>query len=225
MKDFQAFEFDPVLCGQELDKFRNLLDTKAELSEQGELLPLFRESENFTALIGNLHPGITKVDKIAQEYDLFGDFVCDFAVGDSNRNAYCFIELENAKRNSIFKKGTRATSEWGYRFEHGFSQVIDWFYKLDDEEKSYAFEDRFGARSIDSMSMLIIGRSEFLASSEQRRLRWRERHVIVHSQQVRCLTYDELFQEFQFMLSIYPIALNAEAETGESQSETNKETS
>lgn len=213
MKNFQTFEFDPVLCRQELDKLRHLLNTKAELSEQRDLSPLFRESENLTALMGNLHPGITRADRIAQEYDLFGDFVCDFAVGDSNRNAYCFIELEDAKRNSIFTKGTRATSEWGRRFDHGFSQIADWLYKLDDEEKSYAYEDRFNARSIDSMSMLIIGRSDFLSSSEQRRLRWRERHVVVHSQQVRCLTYDELFQEFQFMLSIYPVALDAEAET------------
>jgi hypothetical protein len=211
MKSFRSITFDPIAFNRELEGFASLLKAKAELSERADLLPLFRSSPNLTAMLGNLHPGITKVDSIAYEYDLFGDFVCDFVVGDSRRHAYCFIEFEDAKRNSIFIPTSRATSDWATRFEHGFSQIVDWIYKLSDAEKSDAFEDRFGARSIDAMCILVIGRSALLTEPERRRILWRERHVVVHSQKIRCMTYDQLLEEFSFILTTYPEAAVADA--------------
>lgn len=211
MKEFRAVEFDPVAFGRELNRFESLLADNGELSEREVLLPLFRECRNLTAMLGNLHPGITRVDRIAYEYDLFGDFTCDFVVGDATRHAYCFIEFEDAKRNSVFTPSSRATSDWATRFEHGFSQIVDWLYKLADTEKSEAFADRFGARSIDAMCLLIVGRSAFITDPERRRLLWRERHVVVNSQKIRCMTYDQLFAEFSFILTIYPEAAVADA--------------
>jgi|GEM_PF-348882 hypothetical protein len=206
MKSFRSIAFDPNAFTIELARFASLLDRKSELSEKKELLPLFVNSPNLVAMLGNLHPGITRVDRIASEYDLFGDFACDFAVGDSGRNAYCFIELEDAKRNSIFTPSSRATPDWATRFEHGFSQIVDWLYKLSDTEKSDAFENRFCARSIDVMCILLVGRSAFISQPERRRILWRERHVVVHSQKIRCLTYDQLREEFSYILTTYPKA-------------------
>jgi hypothetical protein len=188
MKSFKSIAFDPASFNKELGAFAALLKAKTELSEREDLLPFFRSSPNLTAMLGDLHPGITKVDLVAYEYDLFGDFACDFAVGDSRRNAYCFVEFEDAKKNSIFMPSSRATSDWAVRFEHGFSQIVDWIYKLSDAEKSDAFEDRFGTRSIDAMYILAVGRSAFLSEPECRRILWRERHVVVHSQKIRCMT-------------------------------------
>ncbi len=211
MKSLQTIDFDPTSFTKELGEFASLLKTKAELSERDDLLPLFRRSPNLIAMLGNLHPGITSVDRIAYEYDLFGDFACDFVVGDSKRSAYCFIEFEDAKKNSIFMPSLRATSDWATRFEHGFSQIVDWLYKLSDTEKSEAFKDRFGARSIDAMCILVVGRSAFLTEPEHRRVLWRERHVVVHSQKIRCMTFDQLFEELSFILTTYPEAAVADA--------------
>lgn len=214
MKSFHDIQLDFKKIRIQLNGLKDLLKNNAELSEKNDLSPFFKHSRELVSLIGHLHPGITKTDKFAYEYDIFGDFTSDFTIGDSRRNAYCFVELEDAKKNSIFiKRSSRATPDWAMRFEHGYSQIIDWNYKLDDMEKSDSFEDRFGTRSIDSFCILVIGRSNFLSPQEKRRLRWRERHVVVRSQQIRCFTYDELLTELEEILNISSLAYAAEQET------------
>lgn len=56
--------------------------------------------------------------RIAYEFDVFGDFACDLAVGEQASGSYCFIEFEDAQQNSIFEKsGKKATREWSRRFD------------------------------------------------------------------------------------------------------------
>lgn len=211
MKTFETIRFNPHQCRQELESFRSLLSRNGQLSEKKDLLPLFIKRKHLTALLGTLHPSISNMDRIAHEYDLFGDFTCDFVVGDSERNAYCFVEFEDARKSSVFSQGTRPTSKWGSRFEKGFSQIVDWAYKLADAEKTDTFQDRFGSQTIDSMSILVIGRSHFITPSELKRLEWRRKFVMVNSQQIRCMTYDQLLKEFDYSMSIYPAVAEAEA--------------
>lgn len=213
MKPFESIIPNQDQCKEELERFRSLLSSNEELSELDKLLPLFRECKQLTALLGSFHPGITKTDKIAHEYDL-DDFYCDFVIGDSRRGAYCFIEFEDAKKDSVFLPGQRFVSEWSPRFEHGFSQIVDWAYKLNDIEKSVdTFEAKFGFRIIDPMSILVIGRTRFLSPSEINRLNWRWKHVIVNSQQVRCMTYDQLLEEMDYAITTYQAAAEVEAKT------------
>jgi hypothetical protein len=210
MKSLEKITLNIKSSMAELEAFRNLLNSSATLSEQSELLPFFKQHKHLCALMGQLHPAVVIPDLIANEYDLFGDFVCDFVIGDSKNSAFCFVEFEDAKENSIFTKGTRATPDWAYRFEHGFSQLVDWMYKLYDMEKSDEFENRFNARSIDVMGALIIGRSHALNQADKRRLKWREKFVLVNSQRIRCLTYDELFEEMEFRLNAYQAAIKTD---------------
>jgi hypothetical protein len=149
MKSFQPHAFNFGQCKKEIGELEELLSRNIELSEKDDLSPFFKSRENLVALIGHLHPGITKTDRYAHEYDIFGDFSSDFTVGDSRREAYCFIELEDAKKNSIFTNTGRAVSDWAKRFEHGYSQIIDWSYKIDDTKNSRTFMDRFGSMEID----------------------------------------------------------------------------
>jgi len=44
----------------------------------------------------------------------------------------------------LVAKGAKATLEWSERFEHGFSQVPDWFWKLNDRTPTSEFAHRFG---------------------------------------------------------------------------------
>lgn len=212
MKTFETICFNARQCRQELERFKSLLLSKNNLSEKKDLLPLFKGCKNLTALLGTFHPSITNMNVIANEYDLFGDFKCDFVVGDSERAAYCFIEFEDATKRSVFSQGQRPTSEWGRRFEGGFSQIVDWAYKLADMEKTDEFEARFGSRTIDPMSIIVIGRSRFITPSELKRLEWRRKFVTVHSQQVRCMTYDRLLEEMEYFMDVYPALAKAEAD-------------
>lgn len=213
MKNFAPHTFDYDQCKKEVSELEVLLQSKVELSEKNDLSPFFKSRRNLVSLIGHLHPGITKTDKYAHEYDVFGDFASDFTVGDTRREAFCFIELEDARKNSVFKNTGRATSDWSERFEHGYSQIIDWSYKIDDTKNSKSFLDRFGTMEIDLLSILIVGRCQFLEPSEKRRLRWRERNVTVGAMRVLCLTYDELLIELKECLGLPALAIEAEEQT------------
>jgi hypothetical protein len=207
MKSFTPFVWDAVQCRQEIEDLRVLLATNSILTERKQVLPLFRKNLHLAAFVGSYHPDIRLYDRIAFEYDLFGDFSCDLAVGDSVKRAYNFVEFEQADAQSLFRRqGRKSTREWSPRFDHGYSQIIDWFGKLRDTEKSDVFEARFGARSIDFMGTLVIGRDQFLEPGERQRLDYRRQHVVVDSRKIQCVTYDGLLADLTFRLEQFDLA-------------------
>jgi hypothetical protein len=113
-----------------------------------------------------------RCDLLAYQYQLFGDFSCDLVVGDSQSKSYGFIEWEDGTAGCLFRQqGRKATPEWATRFEHGLSQVIDWFWKLDEMAHTEEFEERFGNRRASYFGLLVIGRDSHLAHPrEQRRV-------------------------------------------------------
>jgi hypothetical protein len=129
MKSLVPVAFDLRQCRAELDEFRVLLDSGTALTERDHLAPLFRRCPNLTAFIGTRIPGIGPANRLAYEFEVFGDFASDIVLGNSERQAFCAIELEDARPDSVFQRvGAKATTEWGRRFEHGFSQLVDWFF-------------------------------------------------------------------------------------------------
>lgn len=131
MKRFDPHDLSFDKCSKELHSFCALLSSKIELTEVGDILPFFRLNRHLASLIGHCVPNISNPDLLAFEYDLFGDFTCDLAIGDSTSKTFLLVEFEDAMAESIFnlRKG-KATPEWSPRLEHGFSQVIDWLWKI-----------------------------------------------------------------------------------------------
>jgi Domain of unknown function (DUF4263) len=201
MKSFSSLAWNAKRCRKELEKLRALLVKRRSLNEREHILPLFRGCRHLSAFLGSYHSDIDRFDRIAFEYELFGDFSCDLVVGDSVRKGYNFIEFEDAGPNSMFKTaGKKSTREWSARFDHGFSQIIDWFGKLHDMEKTDEFEKRFGARSIDFIGTLVVGRDHSFQAGERRRLEWRRQCVVVDSRKIVCVTYDELLDRLSHRL-------------------------
>ncbi len=201
MKMFENFSIDSAKCRKEVAALRSLLDRRLNLEESLHIRPFFRRRRHLSAYIASYNPDISSFNQIAFEYPLFGDFTCDLVVGDSGRHAYCFVEFEDAGPDSLFvKRGKKATREWSSRFDHGYSQIIDWFYKLEDMKKSNDFVARFGARTISYKGVLVIGRDRYLLPGEQDRLDWRRSNVIVASQNVQCVTFDRLAEDMQARL-------------------------
>jgi hypothetical protein len=167
-------------------------------------LPFFKKRLHLSAFLGSYHPSISHFDLVAHEYDLFGDFTCDLALGDSRRLAYVFVELEDAAPGSVFvhKRG-KNSPEWAPRFERGFSQMVDWFYKLADMEKTDEFAGRFGARTVEYSGLLVVGKDDSFGEKEARRLRWRQEKVIIDSCKLFCVTYDRLFFHLEQRLRAY----------------------
>lgn len=194
MKNFIDHKFNFLDYERELNEFKNLLDSKKELDEESDILPFFKARKNLSTQIATLITPMVVNEKIAFEFDLFGDFASDIAVGDLNSNTYCFIEFEDAKANSIFvKKGKKYKLEFSPRLEHGISQIVDWFYKLDGLQNTDDFEERFGKNKIKYEGILVIGRDRFLDTSLKKRFDWRTSNTVINSKHINCYTFDELY--------------------------------
>jgi hypothetical protein len=204
MKSLEKFTLNLPKCRRELADFRELLDRQGGLSERDEVLPFFKTHRHIAALIGAYNPRINRFDRIASEFDLFGDYTCDLAIGDSTSHNFCFVEFEDASPNSVFiKKRGKSTPEWSPRFEHGFSQILDWFRILEDQQRTAQFNARLGAETIQYLGLLVIGRRQFLDDAQYQRMRWRSEQVQVGARQVHCITFDELFQTLSLKLDIF----------------------
>jgi hypothetical protein len=208
-KEFKSIQFDPRQCRKEAEELRDFLATNRELQERKQVIPFFKDRLQLSAFLGSYHPDIVRYDLVAHELPLFGDFVADLVVGDSRNSAFAFIEFEDASPHSIFGKKTRkkATPDWSSRFEHGFSRLVDWFFKLHEQGQTAEFEDKFGSRTIRHLGILVIGRTEHLGTRETQRLRWRQEHVLLNSKQVHCKTFDQLRDDLLDRLEQYTIAV------------------
>jgi hypothetical protein len=209
MPDFILHVLNRAACRGEVEELRGLLELNSNLRE-AQLLEFFRTRHHLSALIGLYNPAIARFDRIAWEYPLFGDFRCDLVIGDSNTRAYTFVEVEDATSRSLFiRHGKKATREWSSRFDHGYSQVVDWFYKLQDMTNTDEMEARFGKRSIDYTGVLIVGRDQHMDVGEQLRMNWRREYVIVNSKRIICVKFDQLLVDLLFQLDAYELDFQA----------------
>jgi hypothetical protein len=204
MKTLAPLILDFIRCRQEVAELREWLAAHPTLEEKGQILPFFRAHRHLSAFLASFSLEMDCYDRIAFEYPLFGDFSCDLVVGDSARSAYCLIEFEDAGPTSVFiQRGKRVTRYWSPRFERGYSQVIDWFHKLDDMRRSDDLISRFGNRSPTFSGVLVIGRDQYLKSGERERVAWRRANVIVGSQRIACVTFDELVEKREARLATF----------------------
>ncbi len=200
MKDFREITINWESVENELLSLENLLTTYQELEESSLILPFFKKSANLSALIGKCYfPDLAEINRISYEFDFFGDFKADLVIGDAKRASFVFVEFEEGKSNSIFKKKKgKYQKEWSIRFEHGYSQIIDWFWKLDDLKQTNSLEGKFGTRIRSYNGILIIGRTKSLENiTDRERLDWRRNNTIINSKKIHCITYDELLEDLK----------------------------
>lgn len=212
MNPLNPFDFDVIRCIAELEEFEKLLEQE-KLLESHDILPFFKRNLHLSAFVASYVAEIVRFDRIKHEFTFFGDFRADLVVGDSVNKTYCFIEFEDATQNSIFVNKGRSTSDWSPRFEHGFSQIVDWFWKLDDFKNTAQFRAIFDSDSINLYGMLIIGRDSFLSPIDKNRLRWRLNKVLIDSQKIICITFDQLARDLKDRLSLYQVSYESDSFT------------
>jgi len=194
---------------QQLKAFKSLLDGKGrgDLSERADLLPFFDANEHLCALMGTYNPNIVDYKNIslAREFSLFGDHKADLVIGDTKHKQFCFIEFEDARSTSIFhRSGSRSTPDWATRYNHGFSQLIDWILWIENNEGMPAYTGRFKSSVIHYNMLLVIGRDRDLADPDLRqRFDWRSDSVVVASKKIHCITFDKLYTDLQIRLQIF----------------------
>jgi Shedu protein SduA, C-terminal len=104
----------------------------------------------------------------------------------------------------------RGNPEWSSRFEHGFSQLTDWFYNLDDFKGTKGFARTFGVSHVRFIGLLVIGRSSSLDETKRSRLKWRTEKVLIDSHPINCITYDELHSALETRFILYQAASKLE---------------
>ena len=193
----------------ELKAFKALLDGKGlgDLGEASDILPFFDANEHLCALMGMYNPNIVdyKNISIAREFSVFGDHKADHVIGDTRNKQFCFIEFEDAKSTSIFNTaGQKATPDWSTRYDHGFSQLIDWILWIENNKGTAAYSGRFHSTYIQFNMLLVIGRDRDLVDPSLReRFDWRSDSVVVASKKVHCITFDKLYEDLSTRLKIF----------------------
>jgi len=172
-----------------------LLKSSPELSERKDILPFFKNRIQLSAFIGTYDPDIGPASDLAFDFSFVGDFAADLALGCRAKNHYLAVEFEDGRTNSIFKKLVKkSTTEWSTRFDHGFSQLVDWFCALDDYKKTDKFKNQFGNGHITFSGLLVIGRNAGVSDADRARLDWRTDKVLVDSHSIFCMTFDDLYE-------------------------------
>jgi hypothetical protein len=204
MKDFRTIVYDPAKVRKELQAFANLLKSNASLSERKHLQPFFKKRDQLSAFMGTFAFNIGPGTHLAFEFPFLGDFAADIIVGNRDQGDYLVIELEDGTPPSMFTKiQGKKTKEWSKRFDHGYSQLVDWFSCLDDYRQTSKFIDEFGHSYVTFHGLLIVGRNSGMTEEDRRRLRWRTKNVVVNSQPITCITFDDLYDALQRRLTLY----------------------
>lgn len=185
---------NPKKLKAEMKAFKKMLE-KAWFSEN-EALRLFRKSKNLIATFGNFNTAINNPDLVGSEIGIDGLVRCDFVVGDSNTRHFVLVEFEDAKKNSIFKSATKKRNipDWSPRFEHGFSQLVDWAWIMADSKNSISKKAAFKGDVADWTLLLISGRDSSLNNLSKERIYWRSKNANCYNQKVFHLTFDELYK-------------------------------
>jgi len=130
----ESIVFNPAIFRREINAFEDLLNSKSDLAERADIQPFFKANKHLTAYLGSLYLNIAVATEICFEFDLAGDFRADILLGSRKANQFCVVEFEPGEQDAIFKKQPdRKNPEWNARFEHAFSQIVDWFYCFEDQ--------------------------------------------------------------------------------------------
>jgi hypothetical protein len=197
-RNLESIVFEPARFEKELAAFGTLLRSKTDLSETSDIQPFFEKNKQLSAYLGTFSPNIGPATELAFRYPFFGDFTADLLLGNKRATEFCVVEFEDGRPDSIFKnQPRRGNAEWSARFEHGFSQLTDWFYNLDDFKGTKGFARTFGTGHVRFIGLLVIGRSASLDEAKRSRLKWRTEKVLIDSHPVNCITFDELYESLR----------------------------
>jgi hypothetical protein len=123
-------------------------------------------------------------------------------VGDSSTHNYLLVEFEDGRPDSIFKK-KKSKADWAPRFEGAFSQLVDWLWKLDDMRNTQDFRNAFVDCDAKFHGLIIIGKGMLLGPQEKSRLRRREDKIMVNSNGVSIVSFEQLSSTLDSWLRTY----------------------
>ena len=188
---------------RQLSEFKQWLDEHPEF-EEAEVFAELRTRLDLCLLI-QLAVGKGAPDRYKREFTIQGAFRADFVVGCSTTHHFVLVEFESGRRNSIFnlKRGSRQLPDWASPLQHAFSQVSDWTWAKNDNQKSELYRNAFGMARMSETYLVVCGRSQNLDDVARSRLHWRSTKTTIASCPVHFWTYDDLYIQAAASMDIW----------------------
>lgn len=163
--------------------------------------------------IASLYLRAPVATEVCYEFDIAGNFRADVLLGSRAAGEFCVVEFEPGDEAVFKRQPQRKNPEWGARFEHAFSQIVDWFWALDDLRQTDDFRTTFGDGQVVFTSLLVMGRDADIVGTMRRRMEWRAKKVLIDSNTVNCVTFDGLYSALRAKYEFYAAAAEAERTT------------
>lgn len=200
-------KLDYVKAERELDEFKAWLDVHAECEEY-EIVGELKARPDLCLLI-QLAAGKGYPDSYKFEFNLQGAFRADLVTGSTTEKHFVLVEFEGARRDSIFKpkrRNVQQLADWGNPLQHAFSQVSDWTWAKNDNQKSVLYQNAFGMAHMTETYLIVCGRSAFLDGIDESRLHWRSEQTMIAGRHIRFWTYDQLHENCSDAMSVFRAA-------------------
>jgi hypothetical protein len=139
----------------QLDELKLWLDAHNEFIEREVVVELKARLD--LCLLIQLAVGKGPPNRYKHELAIQGAFRADFVVGCTARRHFVLVEFEGGQRNSIFTRGTNQMRDWAPQLQHAFSQVSDWTWAKNDNQKSDLYRNAFGLPHFDETYLIICG--------------------------------------------------------------------
>ncbi len=192
MSLFQKLDLDYGRAETELTELTVFLRDNT-LFKETTILQELKKRPHASCLIGSMIAGAPKPDLYKFEFTLLGAFRADLVIGTSRTRRFVFVEFEGGGASSLFgPKGTAQMRDWSHEFEHGFGQLVDWAWAINDAKRLPTLQSAFGCDIAGSVSLLVCGRDSQMDAAERQRFDYRSEKISIEGTITTILTYDGL---------------------------------
>lgn len=196
MSQFLKIALDFTRAEKELVEIKEFLDRNATFQEW-QITAELKKRPHVSCLIGSLIAGVPRPDVYKFEFQLLGVFRADLVVGSSREGRFVFVEFEGGEKTSLFDRGTIQMRDWSHQMEHGFGQLVDWAWAIQDGNNTRILRNAFGCDIAAAASVLVCGRKAYMDATEQSRFDWRTHNIRLGGMPSTCMTYDRLVSFFE----------------------------
>jgi len=200
MAQLQRIDLDFSKAETEFVEFRKFLQNNATFSER-DVVAQLKKRQHLSCLIGSMPAGVKRADVYKFEFQIQGVFRADLVVGNLQQKTFVFVEFEPGQDTSLFgRHQTNQMRDWSRQLEHGFGQLVDWAWAIQDTSHTTIFKNSFGCDDLSAFYLLVCGREAAMNSTEKKRLFWRGQNIFLNGKIAACVTYDGLLLMFETTL-------------------------
>jgi hypothetical protein len=200
MAQLQRIALDLSKAKEELLEFRKFLQDNRTFSERAVVVQL-KERKHLSCLIASMQAGVKRADVYKFEFQIQGAFRADLVVGNLRQKSFVFVEFEAGRDDSLFgPNGTNQMRDWSRQLEHGFGQLVDWAWAIQDAGHTTIFKNAFECDDLSAIYLLVCGRDSSMNSIEKKRFFWRSKNITLTGKIATTLTYDDLLVYFESTL-------------------------